>query len=870
MNRNIFSFLARVSFVAIAFSCCPITMQADSTDSTYTVTVNEAGTFGQKMLSVVDNWSNVKNLTVIGHLNSDDMAFFSRMTHMQKLDLSQTDIAKIGGCASLPVLKEVLLPTTVTAVDRSAFSGCVALKNISLPNVIEIGSSAFSGCTGFSSLSFPKAVTIGSGAFLSSSVSSISLPEATSLETECFSKSSIKSIYIPKVKYLGNECFYCCYQLLNIDLSSCTQLGINDSWNGCFKYCRNLQSVILGEGLEAILGSCFYNCVSLTNINFPSTLKTIGSRAFEGCSLTSANLPEGLTAIYDEAFNGCPLTAIHIPSTIQTIGYGAFQYSKKTLKDVYCSAVSPIVTSTFNSDMVLNATLHVPAFSVSAYKLDDNWFRFGKVEALDGDLTDITISNNFNILEYTGLADKANLTLTSVSSPSSAAHLTVNAGSAFAWGNYIQDQNMYYTQNEYYDENHNYVYKYTYPYMTTMIPQSDMTAETVTTRMSLRTSQWSFISLPYDVNVADIQVEDSVKYVIRRYSGENRAAMTGNTWVNLEKGDMLNAGEGYILHCINEGDNSDNYADFTFPAVNNANKNNLFSHENVSQTLAQYPSEFATNRSWNLIGNPYPCYFKANNIEIDAPITVWNGSGYTAYSLADDEYTLRPNEAFFVQCPVSSSTMIFNKEGRTHEYTAASNTDYYYTRAHAKAKAKGQNRVIYNFTLGNGEYSDRTRLVLNPEASVDYEITCDASKFMSSNMSVPQIYMLEQDERLAIDERPMGDGIFALGFYAGAAGEYTIKMNAETTDDVILKDSETGREINLQQEGYTFNAEAGSNNARFTISINTGVTSIESISANESQNTEIYTIDGKQVQNTRATGVYLMKRGNSVKKVMVK
>ena len=51
----------------------------------YTVTVNTAGTLANKLLTVVDQWTDVGELTIIGHLNAEDMKIFSRMTFLQKL-----------------------------------------------------------------------------------------------------------------------------------------------------------------------------------------------------------------------------------------------------------------------------------------------------------------------------------------------------------------------------------------------------------------------------------------------------------------------------------------------------------------------------------------------------------------------------------------------------------------------------------------------------------------------------------------------------------------------------------------------------------------------------------------------------------------
>lgn len=50
----------------------------------------------------------------------------------------------------------------------------------------------------------------------------------------------------------------------------------------------------------------FAYCSSLTSINIPDSVTSIGANAFSGCrSLTSINIPDGVTSIGEGAFSGC-------------------------------------------------------------------------------------------------------------------------------------------------------------------------------------------------------------------------------------------------------------------------------------------------------------------------------------------------------------------------------------------------------------------------------------------------------------------------------------------------------------------------------------------------------------------------------------
>ena len=690
----------------------------------YTVTVNTPGTFGNILLQTVEQWTDVDELTVIGHLNEDDLKLLSRLKQMSKLDLSQTDITTMTGCSGLSLLQEVLLPSTVTAIGSGAFCGCGRLKEINAPNATSIGSYAFEDC---------------------SSLAEVSLPAATSI------------------------------------------------------------------GYEA-----FYYCSSLTTVSLPACLQSLGSGAFYGCS---------------------------------------------KLQDVYCRVIVPLVTSAF-SNAGSSATLHVPSFSVTSYMLSDSWYSFYKIVALDETLSDLTINQDFTITSYEGLADKVDLSITQTG------HLTVSAGETFNLGTFTQRQAT--TTSEKWDSN---TQSYVYTSISTLIANNEIKADNVNLSLQVQTNRWNFISLPFDVNVADIEYPEGTLWVIRNYSGADRAALTGNTWQNMTNGMTLKAGEGYILHCANEETST---VEFVFHAVNNAQKNNIFAYQDVVKPLNTYASEYAHNRSWNLVGNPYPAYFDTHSIEHNGVITVYGNTSasswstnysYIAYSLLDDDYVLRPNEAFFVQCPVDATSMTFKAEGRMHESSTTGGSNV--TRAPRRDATANSNRHVYNFTLTDGDFTDRARLVINPQAKMDYELSCDASKFMSDDASVPQLYVLDNGIRYAIDERPLGDGIISLGARFGQTGEYTIalKNNPSDGEPVLLTDHETATQVNIAEQGYTFTAQTGTFESRFTLQIGSETMGIDQLSPLNSHPSTQYDLQGRQT-NSQQKGIYIIRQNGQSRKVL--
>lgn len=131
----------------------------------------------------------------------------------------------------------------------------------------------------------------------------------------------------------------CGYGLAN--LCSLTSIELPDSITSigilAFDDDISLQTVTCGTGLETIEQNAFYGLKSLTDINLPEGLKSIGVGAFYICQkLTSITLPDSLTTIEADAFGATGLARITIPQNVSSIGAGAF--SSTHLTDIQVDA----------------------------------------------------------------------------------------------------------------------------------------------------------------------------------------------------------------------------------------------------------------------------------------------------------------------------------------------------------------------------------------------------------------------------------------------------------------------------------------------------------------------------------------------------
>ena len=430
--------------------------------------------------------------------------------------------------------------------------------------------------------------------------------------------------------------------------------------------------------------------------------------------------------------------------------------------------------------------------------------------------------------------------------------------------------------------------------MTSLINEAVISADTVSITYHMRENVWNFISLPYDVKMSEIGVDDRTSWVIRYYDGAKRAmgADKDSTWVTLTMEDTLKAHQGYILQCSQE-------AEFVFPALDNANKNNIFAHSATEVKLQSHDAELRQNRHWNLVGNPFPCYYDTRRLDFDAPITVywayayWDDirTGYRAYSPIDDDYILLPGEAFFIQKPETVDAILFPTEGRQtdiapHTLSSAGSKSF------RRLPAYASQRKVFNLYLKQGEMNDRARFVINEAASADYDSRTDAAKFRSDDARTSELYTLDKGVEYAIQERPLANGIVRLGARFGKADTYTLSLETKAADRITLIDHVTKIETVLNDGDYTFEAEAGESTDRFEIRIGdvSGVESAQaaktprvwsengriSIADNDNATAEVYTADGRLVTRRQgngrisvAPGVYIVKVNNLSYKVAV-
>lgn len=842
-----------------------------------------AGDLGHVVVEEAGYLQEVNKLIIEGELNSDDWSKIKQMTNLTELDLSKALIDEIPSNAFSGrwAIDKVVLPPTLKKIGTYAFER-TSLTSVNIPDNVEtIEEYAFSRAKQLQEVHLPDSLTsLGSYAF-----------------EYC---RSLRTIKIPtKLKEIPSNTFNGCKSLQSVELhDSITGFG-SYSFNNCdlreitlpksttwvgqraFAENTNLSKVTFNEGLIDIGVYAFQN-TAIDTLNCPSTLRNIRNSAFAGCrNLRQINLNEGLTRIEIYALANNKATEIVLPSSLEYCAGGAFD-DCDSLVTIEARSVMPPNTDggcPLTGTDLTKAVLYVPVWSLAEYKLATGWNQFNTINHSDFMPQYVKVNKDF----YFTLRDEldpdyrpdieltyTNNRITDSQNNTDYQHgnLTISGRSKLAVNNFSMVLSPYakYRYSSYYGQ--------TSILPTSLIVKGEMRAENVTINLWNATNRWQFVSFPFDVKVSDIvPVDSTTSWVIRSHSGAERAA--GNTaavWQNLSADDVLQAGKGYIMQCYKPNDKNGSYdaAQFTVrPLTTTVNRQQIFNADNRTVALEEHLAEFEHNRSWNLIGNPYPSYFDTRFLDFEAPFMVWNSNNqnYEAYSPVDDSYILAPAEAFFVQRPVDQENITFLKDGRQTDRYARTLVEEEPASAPQRIRAAydsnshtAAQRTVFNITLAkDGQQADRTRVVINEAATMQYDLSRDAAKFTGTEPTVSQIFTINGATRYAINERPLNNGQALLGLHFGTDGTYTIGLSNQPDGQITLEDRLTGTKQQLNgTAGYSFTAKAGDSTDRFVLHFDAVATGINAATTNEAdRNDDTYTLDGRKVNNPTAPGLYI-------------
>ncbi|WP_051076961.1 leucine-rich repeat domain-containing protein [Prevotella veroralis] len=213
-------------------------------------------------------------------------------------------------------IREVMIPKTVTAIKKQAFSTFTQLEKVTFESP--------SSCS-----------TIDAGAFgWNGKLKEITLPAAlTELDKVFIDDEGLETINVPdnsKLKTIKSGALQLTKNLKHFNfLGSCDLEVIED---GAFQNLNNLEGINFPKNVTTIGSNAFNGCRNMTTAKFDDNAKVeiIKTGAFADCGLTSISIPNSVKKLESEAFRKCAaLTTVNLSKNVEEISSQAFKYCEK-------------------------------------------------------------------------------------------------------------------------------------------------------------------------------------------------------------------------------------------------------------------------------------------------------------------------------------------------------------------------------------------------------------------------------------------------------------------------------------------------------------------------------------------------------------
>ena len=216
-------------------------------------------------------------------------------------------------------LSSIVGTENVTTLEERSFSNCTSLLSANFPALTSCTSNVFSNCTSLSYANL-SSMTIDAwpSALLKDSKDSLEELDASNM-TEFYNSEfsgfkNLKKVISPNLTFVNDTLFGGCFSLSSIDTQSIEHIG-----NASFDSCKGLIDLELPKCLD-IETAGFVNCRNLSSISAPILTGLPGIETFSWCTnLISVNFPELIDDGSDASagrthfYNCISLTGVNFP-----------------------------------------------------------------------------------------------------------------------------------------------------------------------------------------------------------------------------------------------------------------------------------------------------------------------------------------------------------------------------------------------------------------------------------------------------------------------------------------------------------------------------------------------------------------------------
>lgn len=329
--------------------------------------------------------TNLKEVNLPDNISVIPDYAFEKCTLLEKINIPQSLVQIRNDAFAESGIKEFIAPDSFKEIWGYAFNDCKNLEKVDLNKTTSIGDMSFENCTKLSSIVLPNTL-VELGTYVFSGCTLLNNIKMPSNPIEITNTFIYGSGYYNDAKNWENGILYVDNYLIttNNDLLNQQSINVKEGTiviaiNAFTNNGKNLKSIVLPEGLKIIGSSAFSSLYSLSQINIPSSVISIGNNAFgatdlyenqsnwenggfyidnwllavdnvkmteftvkegtvgvsdgksdtslfptKATSISSLTLPSTLKYIGNRSFARLKITSLELPETLETMKEGAF------------------------------------------------------------------------------------------------------------------------------------------------------------------------------------------------------------------------------------------------------------------------------------------------------------------------------------------------------------------------------------------------------------------------------------------------------------------------------------------------------------------------------------------------------------------